>query len=277
MKAFDLYNKWCLKCSRITTKTYSTSFSIGIALLDKTIRDDVHALYGFVRLGDEIVDTLHGYPKKELIQKFYDDTFTAIAMKASTNPILHSFQKTVNKYNIEAWQIAAFLKSMKLDTTKNDYDQKGIEEYILGSAQVVGLMCLKVFCKNDSERYQKLEKSALELGAAFQKINFLRDVKIDREEMGRNYFPSMSKNGFNDHEKAKVEREIESHLENAYADILRLPARASFSVYVAYTYYKRVFKIIKKTPAAVLMRKRVRISNVTKFLLILTAKLKFLK
>lgn len=277
MKALDLYNKWCLKCSRITTKTYSTSFSIGISLLDKSIRDDIYALYGFVRLGDEIVDTLHDFPKHELIEKFYEDTFAAITMKVSANPILHSFQKTVNKYNIEDWQISAFLKSMKLDTAKNDYDQKGIDEYILGSAQVVGLMCLKVFCKNDSERYEKLSQGALELGAAFQKINFLRDVKIDRGEMGRNYFPSMSESNFNDEEKAKVELEIEDHLEKAYADIFSLPAKASFSVYVAYIYYKRVFGIIKKTPAAVLMKKRVRISNFTKVVLILVAKLKFLK
>ena len=189
MKALELYNKWCTTCSRKTTTTYSTSFSIGIALLDKSIRDDIHAIYGFVRLGDEIVDTLHDYPKRKLIEQFYMDTFKAITMKVSVNPILHSFQKTVNKYHIEPWQIESFLNSMKMDLDQYNYDQAGIDTYILGSAQVVGLMCLKVFCKGNSSCYKQLEKGALELGAAFQKINFLRDIRFDRGEMGRNYFP----------------------------------------------------------------------------------------
>ncbi len=271
-----LYHKVSSECSRLVTKNYSTSFSIGIFLLDKSIRMDVYALYGFVRFGDEIVDTFHDYPKKHLLQKYYDDTFEAIKLKISLNPILHSFQQVVNKFKIEHWQIKAFLDSMFLDLHELEYDQKGIENYILGSAQAVGLMCLKVFCHGDEKQYKSLEKGALALGAAFQKINFIRDIKIDRVVMGRNYFPTLKDGKFDNKGKKIIENQIDIHLEEAFKNILHLPKNCRFAVYIAYTYYTHVFKKIKKTEAKVLLEKRLRISNFTKISLLILAKIKFI-
>ena len=271
-----LHHKVSFECSRLVTRNYSTSFSIGIFLVDKSIRTYIYALYGFVRFGDEIVDTFHDYPKKNLLQKYYDDTFEAIKLKISLNPILHSFQQVVNTFQIEHWQIKAFLESMFLDLHKLEYDQKGIENYILGSAQAVGLMCLKVFCHGDEKQYKTLEKGALALGAAFQKINFIRDIKRDRVIMGRNYFPTLKDGKFDDEGKKIIANQIDIHLEEALKSILNLPKNCRFAVYIAYTYYAYLFKKIKKTPAKLLLEKRLRISNFTKISLLVLAKIKFM-
>ncbi|MCU0368939.1 MAG: phytoene/squalene synthase family protein [Cyclobacteriaceae bacterium] len=257
----ELFDKVSLKCSIITTQSYSTSFSLGIRCLDKSLRDPIYAIYGFVRFADEIVDTFHDYNKPDLFQRFKEETYLSIKEGISLNPILNSFQYTVNKYKFEHELIDQFLKSMEMDLTLTEYDQQGIEEYILGSAEVVGLMCLRVFCKGDEEMYQRLKPSAMKLGSAFQKINFLRDLNADFNGMSRTYFPGVDLTQFTEETKRKIEEDIAQDFKAGYEGILQLPKNARLGVYVAYLYYISLFKKIQKTSSQVVIQKRIRVPN----------------
>ena len=257
----ELYDKVSIKCSRLTTKAYSTSFSLGIRCLGKELRDPIYSIYGFVRFADEIVDTFHDYDKKKLLEKFKEDTYRAIDDKISTNPILNSFQITVNHFNIDRDLIDSFLKSMEMDLQLKSYSNEGIKEYILGSAEVVGLMCLRVFCNGQQEMYSALKPHAMSLGSAFQKINFLRDLRADYVGMGRTYFPDVDMNNFNDETKREIEENIAQDFHHGYEGIVKLPRSSRFGVYVAYVYYLALFKKIKNTPSEDVLQSRVRIAN----------------
>lgn len=265
MKA--LFDQVSLKASKITTRSYSTSFSLGTRLLSPSVRDAIYAIYGFVRFADEIVDTFHDYDKERLLRKFKADTYEAIEDGISLNPILNSFQHAVREYNIDRELIDTFLESMEMDLSKKDYTRKGYEQYILGSAEVVGLMCLKVFVQNDQELYKRLEYPAMRLGAAFQKINFLRDLKADFQEMGRTYFPGLDMTTFDEQEKKRIEKEIEADFAEGYAGILQLPKNSRFGVYMAYVYFYQLFKKIERTNAKQIMQARIRIPNKRKYAL----------
>jgi len=260
----ELYHKVSLNASKNVTQLYSTSFSMGIKLLDKNIHDAIFSIYGFVRLADEIVDTFHNYPKSEMLQEFKDDTYKAIDRKISVNPILHAFQMVVNKYSIERDLIDKFLLSMEQDLNDIQYSSVGYKEYIVGSAEVVGLMCLKVFVNGDNDLYLKLEEPARRLGAAFQKINFLRDVKSDYQELGRTYFPGVDLEKFSPDEKLKIEEDIQNDFESAIEGIVKLPSSSRLGVYVAYRYYFSLFKKIKKVSSDRLMEERIRVPNFKK-------------
>jgi len=260
----ELYHKVSLNASKNVTQLYSTSFSMGIKLLDKNIHDAIFSIYGFVRLADEIVDTFHDYPKSEMLQEFKDDTYKAIDRKISVNPILHAFQMVVNKYSIERDLIDKFLLSMEQDLNDIQYSSVGYKEYIVGSAEVVGLMCLKVFVNGDNDLYLKLEEPARRLGAAFQKINFLRDVKSDYQELGRTYFPGVDLEKFSPDEKLKIEEDIQNDFESAIEGIVKLPSSSRLGVYVAYRYYFSLFKKIKKVSSDRLMEERIRVPNFKK-------------
>lgn len=229
----------------------------------------IYAIYGFVRFADEIVDTFHDYPKNELMRKFRQDTVEAIELKISLNPILNSFQQVYHKYNIDWELVDTFLRSMEMDLESTDYTREGFETYILGSAEVVGLMCLKVFVHGNESEYQKLKPYAMRLGAAFQKINFLRDIKADYETLGRAYFPNVDLSQFDEDAKRVIEAEIEEDFKEAYKGIVMLPKEARFGVYVAYTYYVRLFQKIRSLPSHRIMQERIRIPNQKKFALIL--------
>ncbi len=257
----DLFDKVSLKCSKLTTRAYSTSFSLGIQCLEKKLRDPIYAIYGFVRFADEIVDTFHDHNKSLLLKRFKEDTYQAIHDGISLNPILNSFQHTVNEYKFEHELIEQFLKSMEMDLALTSYDQKGIEEYILGSAEVVGLMCLRVFCKGDEDLYQHLKPSAMKLGSAFQKINFLRDLNADFHGMGRSYFPGVELTQFTEETKKKIEEDIANDFREGYEGIKQLPRSARFGVYVAYLYYLALFEKIKNTPCHVVLKSRIRVRN----------------
>lgn len=265
MKA--LFDQVSLKASKITTRSYSTSFSLGTRFLGPSVRDAIYAIYGFVRFADEIVDTFHDYDKERLLRKFKADTYEAIEDGISLNPILNSFQHAVREYNIDRELIDTFLESMEMDLSKKDYTRKGYEQYILGSAEVVGLMCLKVFVQNDQELYKRLEYPAMRLGAAFQKINFLRDLKADFQEMGRTYFPGLDMTTFDEQEKKRIEKEIEADFAEGYAGILQLPKNSRFGVYMAYVYFYQLFKKIERTSATQIMQARIRIPNKRKYAL----------
>lgn len=265
---FDMISK---KSSKMTTVAYSTSFSMGIRFFSKRFHDPIYAIYGFVRFADEIVDTFHDYDKKKLLENFKRDTYTAIQDKISLNPILNNFQWAVNKYKIENELIATFLRSMEMDLHKEDYDLEGYEEYILGSAEVVGLMCLRVFCEGDQEKYQELKPSAMRLGAAFQKINFLRDLSHDYHGLGRSYFPGIEITAFDQQTKEKIEQEIEADFKAGLEGIRILPDGARFGVYVAYVYFYSLFKKIRKYPAERLLKERVRIPNNKKYALLVSS------
>jgi phytoene synthase len=256
-----IFDKVSLQCSRAVTHAYSTSFTFGIRCLAKELRDPVHSLYGFVRLGDEIVDSLHGYDKKKLLAQFREDTHRAVYEKISLNPILNNFQHTVHKFGIEQELYDRFLNSMELDLTETQYDSTGIEEYIYGSAQVVGLMSLRVFCNGDNTLFEQLKPSAMQMGSAFQKINFLRDLNLDYNQMGRNYFPGVDLAHFNDSVKKKIEDEIAKEFRAGREGIKQLPRPARFGVYVAYLYYYTLFKKIKNTPSSMVLHKRVSVHN----------------
>ena len=256
-----LFDKVSIRCSRLTTKAYSTSFSLGIRFLDPLIRDSIYSIYGFVRFADEIVDTFHDYNKKELLDRFKKDTYLAIAEKISLNPILNSFQSTVNQYRIETVLIEQFLKSMEMDLEQKSFDDNTFKEYILGSAEVVGLMCLRVFTNGDTQMYDRLKPFAMSLGSAFQKINFLRDLKADYLVMGRQYFPGIDMAEFNDATKQKIEESIYADFQHAYLGIKQLPKRARFGVYIAYVYYLALFRKIKNTPSHKVLNARIRIPN----------------
>ena len=247
--------------SQLTTKRYSTSFSLGIRFLNKEHHKPIYAIYGFVRFADEIVDSFHDFNKKSLFEKFNEDTFDSIENKISLNPILNSFQWVVNKYNIPHELITLFLNSMEMDLTKEVYNQDKYEQYILGSAEVVGLMCLQVFLDGDQNKYAELKPYAMKLGAAFQKINFLRDLKSDSESLGRCYFPGININEFDNKIKKEIESDIANDFKIGLEGILMLPKKAKLGVYIAYIYYFNLFKKIKKLPANDVLNSRIRISN----------------
>jgi phytoene/squalene synthetase len=255
---FDTYSK---EASKRVTKAYSTSFYAGVKALDKSIRNDVHAIYGFVRFADEIVDSFHNYDKQSLLDEFKQDTYQAIERGISLNPILNSFQFTVNKYNIDHKLIDQFLHSMEMDLNKVDYTPEKYEEYILGSAEVVGLMCLKIFVYGDEKEYQKLKPYAMKLGSSFQKINFLRDLKDDYNELGRLYFPNLSEGQLTLEDKMKIEEEIQLEFDEALVGIKMLPKSSRFGVYVSYRYYTRLLNKIKAKTHQELMEQRIRIPN----------------
>ena len=262
-----LYNTTCQECSQLITNRYSTSFSAGIKAFDPSIRAPIYAIYGFVRFADEIVDTFHDYPQATLFYKFKEDTGHAIEERISLNPVLNAFQEVVHTYGIEKDLIVAFLDSMEMDLTQQAYTPEGYEEYIYGSAEVVGLMCLHVFCNGDNVLYNKLKKSASRLGAAFQKINFLRDLKSDFEERGRVYFPGVDFERFTAEDKAKIEHDILQDFKEGYIGIVQLPNTSRFGVYLAYVYYFSLFKKIKQTPSHMVQEKRIRVNNFEKMML----------
>jgi phytoene synthase len=260
--------------SMLTTKRYSTSFSLGISFLQKELHKPIYGIYGFVRFADEIVDSFHGFDKNELLADFKRQTFEAIEKGISLNPILNSFQWAVNKYNIDLDLVKTFLRSMEMDLEKREYDKNKYEEYILGSAEVVGLMCLKIFVKGDEAEYQRLKAPAMKLGSAFQKINFLRDLKADYHELGRTYFPGIDLNEFNSTVKKEIEQDIEIDFKAGYEGIKMLPKDARFGVYMAYIYYYKLFQKIKSTRAEVILNERIRIPNNKKYSLFLTSYLR---
>lgn len=270
----DLYTKTCLQCSKVITNSYSTSFSAGIKAFDKSLRLPIYAIYAYVRFADEIVDTFHNNNKQSLIAQFNIDTFESINQKISLNPVLHGFQSVVNKYQIPHHLINAFLKSMEMDLDKTAYNKDGYEEYIYGSAEVIGLMCLKIFCNGDDNQYQKLLPQAKRLGAAFQKINFLRDIKSDFEDRGRTYFPNVDFSNFTNADKLFIENDIQKDFNDALLGIKQLPNGSKKGVYVAYIYYVALFKKVKKLSAITIAQKRIRISNTHKIFLMIWASLK---
>lgn len=263
MKA--LYDDVSYRCSSLTTRAYSTSFSLGVRLLHKRFRAPIYGLYGFVRFADEIVDTFHDFDKEELLARFREDTYRAIDDGISLNPILQAFQLTVHQYNIERELIDTFLRSMEMDLNLETCDTASYEEYILGSAEVVGLMCLRVFTEGDNALYERLKDDAMSLGAAFQKVNFLRDMKADYESLGRSYFPGVDLSEFNQISKDKIEAEIEEDFKRAREGIKKLPKSARFGVYLAFTYYNALFKKIRKTEPEKVLEARIRIPNPRKY------------
>ena len=270
----DLFDNLSIQTSKLCTQTYSTSFTLGIRLLHTKHRTPICNIYGFVRFADEIVDSFHGFDKKKLLNQFREDTFQAIEDQISLNPILNAFQKTVNEFNIDTELIHTFLKSMEMDLLKKHYNREEYEAYILGSAEVVGLMCLKVFTHNQGNLYESLKLPAKKLGSAFQKINFLRDLKDDFEILGRTYFPGITIEEFQA-SKHDIEAEIELDLVIALKGINQLPKSSKKGVYLAYIYYKSLFEKIKNTPASSILKERIRINNGTKITLMLNSILKF--
>lgn len=260
----EIFDQLSADCSRLTTKLYSTSFSYGIYFLGKELRQPIHSIYGFVRLADEIVDSFHHYDKNFLLEKFKEDTFEAINQGISLNPILNSFQRIVNQYQIDQELIVLFLRSMEMDLSTQEYTPELYNEYILGSAEVVGLMCLKVFTNGSDVDYQQLKPYAMKLGSAFQKVNFLRDVKADHQLLSRNYFPNVNLALFCDHQKKEIEKEIEAEFALALTGIKLLPTASRNGVYLSYIYYKKLFAKIKRLSAEKIMTERVRISNTRK-------------
>ncbi|TFF40697.1 phytoene/squalene synthase family protein [Mucilaginibacter psychrotolerans] len=269
----NLFDETCFECSKLITEKYSTSFSLGIKAFEKHLRYPVYAIYGFVRYADEIVDTFYEHDQRQLIADFRTETFKAINAGISTNPVLQSFQQVVNQYGIERELIDAFLTSMIMDLDKTAYDEGGYKVYIYGSAEVVGLMCLRVFCASDGGLYNQLITKARSLGSAFQKINFLRDIKADYEDRGRTYFPGVDFGNFTAQDKTNIEADIKKDFDEALLGIKLLPKSARLGVYVAYVYYLQLFKKIRSTPAGIIMQKRVRISNARKLSLFLKARL----
>ena len=256
-----LFDKVSMATSRLTAHAYSTSFSIGIRCLAKSLRNPVYSIYGFVRFADEIVDTFHDFDKHALLKRFKEDTWMAIDQKISLNPILNSFQDTVNKFDIDHRIIEQFLTSMEMDLTQKEYNQKEFENYILGSAEVVGLMCLRVFCKGNTNDYERLKPFAMKLGSAFQKVNFLRDLHADYSGLGRSYFPGMEIEKFDNLNKKKIEESIAADFSVAYEGIKQLPRGARLGVYVAFLYYKALFRKIKNLPCERVLESRVRVRS----------------
>jgi len=263
MKAiFDIVS---FECSKNVTKSYSTSFASAVKMLSPSIRQDIYNIYGFVRFADEIVDSFHDYDKEKLFDLFEEDLQKAIENKISLNPILNSFQHTVSKYEISMELIDAFMKSMKLDLFKTEYKTKEeYQEYIYGSADVVGLMCLKVFVKGDDTKYEALKNSAMKLGSAFQKVNFLRDLKADFEDLNRTYFPNANLNQLDEISKKQIIEEIEADFKAGYEGIVKLPLEAKFGVYMAYVYYRKLLSKLKNTPSAEIKNSRIRVPDYQK-------------
>ena len=274
MKA--IYDNISFDCSKKLTKAFSTSFSFSSRLLPLDQRQAIYATYGFVRVADEIVDTYHDYPQEKLLDRFERDLNEALETRISTNPILNAFQETVYKYNIERELIDAFLKSMRLDLQKKDYKtSEEYQEYIYGSADVVGLMCLRVFVDGDFEQYENLKESAMKLGSAFQKVNFLRDLKNDMEILERSYFPHIDFKHFSNKAKNSIVKEIVQDFDEAFLGIRRLPDSSRLAVYVAYVYYKKLLRIIKRTNPAKIMQSRIRVRNAVKMWLLFKSYLRY--
>ena len=267
----DLYYELCQDCSKATTLKYSTSFSSAIKLLHHSLRTPIFNIYGFVRFADEIVDTFHEFDKPVLLAEFKKETYAAIRRGISLNPILHSFQITVNEYNIPHDLIESFFHSMEMDLQEVSYDTEGYHEYIYGSAEVVGLMCLSVFCDGNQAQYNALKPAARSLGAAFQKVNFLRDVKADYEQLSRTYFPGVDFTNFTPEMKRQIEDDIAADFRHAYEGIVQLPVKARFGVYVAYKYYLSLFRKIRKTTARQILDRRIRIPNYGKVIIVAKA------
>jgi len=261
----SIFDKVSADCSKNVTNSYSTSFSLATKMLSKSIRQDIYNIYGFVRFADEIVDTFHDYDKKELLNRFIDELNYSLKNKISTNPILNSFQHTVNKYKIDYRLIDSFLISMKMDLKKIKYNsEKEYKQYIYGSADVVGLMCLKVFVSGDDETYKKLKPSAMALGSAFQKVNFLRDLNADFHDLNRTYFPNLDFKDFDDQSKMLIMEDIENDFRKALKGIYELPNNSKFGVYAAYKYYKRLLTKLKRTSYMKIKNERVRVPNYQK-------------
>ncbi len=269
-----LFRETCFECSRLITQRYSTSFSMGIRAFDPKFRAPIYGIYGFVRFADEIVDTFHGFPKKELLDRFTADTYRAIEERISLNPVLHSFQNVVHEYGIEHELIAAFLHSMEMDLEQNEHSKQTYDDYIFGSAEVVGLMCLRVFTEKNEEKFQVLKDPARRLGAAFQKINFLRDLKADHDELGRVYFPGVDFKNFDARQKAEIEADIKADFDTGLEGIRNLPNGARFGVYLAYVYYQNLFLKIRNSPATLVAKKRIRVSDKRKVYLLFSSAVK---
>jgi len=264
----QLFDSTSVASSKLVTRAYSTSFSLGIYCLNKRFHDAIYSIYGFVRFADEIVDTFHEFNKNELLKEFKEDTYKSIERKISLNPILNSFQQVVHDYGIDMDLIHCFLKSMEMDLSKNEHNQLSYEEYILGSAEVVGLMCLRVFTENNRKMYDDLKPAAMKLGSAFQKVNFLRDMKNDYHTLGRVYFPHIDMNVFSENEKKLIEKDIQADFDAALEGIKKLPSSSRFGVYVAYVYYLSLFQKISNVPSYEIMKQRIRISNYKKMSLL---------
>ena len=262
----QIFDSVSFQCSKLVTNSYSTSFSLASRMLAPSIRKDVHNIYGFVRFADEIVDSFHDYDKRQLLDNFEVALKEAVAHKISLNPILNAFQHTVHKYNIDEHLYLAFIKSMRLDLDKKVYlTKEEYEEYIYGSADVVGLMCLKVFVKGDPEKYESLKDAAMSLGSAFQKVNFLRDLKADTEDLERSYFPNTNLSQLSEEDKQRIIQEIEEDFIKGYDGVKRLPTEARFGVYTAYRYYYKLLKKLKRTPSLKIKTTRIRVPNYQKF------------
>jgi phytoene/squalene synthetase len=273
MKA--LFDEVSVMCSKLTTKRYSTSFSLGILFLKNPLRNPIYAIYGFVRFADEIVDSFDGYDKKYLLDKFRADLYEALEQRISLNPILNSFQQIVHQYNIDIELVNVFLDSMEMDLEKQFYVKENYEKYILGSAEVVGLMCLKVFLNGNQEKYDELKPYAMKLGAAFQKINFLRDLKDDYQTLGRTYFPNVDMTEFTLQAKREIEQEIALDFKEALIGIKKLPVSSKGGVYLAYVYYLTLFKKIKRVSVDRVLVERIRVSNGEKIALMFKSMLQF--
>ncbi len=274
MSSLKLYNEVTAKSSKYTTLLYSSSFSSAIGLLHKDLRQPIYDIYGFVRFADEIVDTFHDYDKVDLLKEFKADTYEALEKGISLNPILHRFQLTFNQFNIDRSLLDAFLHSMEMDLSKQAYNQDSYNEYIYGSAEVIGLMCLHLFCNGDKAQFEQLKPAAQSLGAAFQKVNFLRDIKADFEGLERMYFPNCDFSNFTQTDKDTIEADIQADFEAALIGIKALPIKCRFGVYVAFKYYYSLFKKIKRTHPHSILKTRIRIPDLSKFLILLNAKVR---
>ena len=274
MKA--LFDTLSYDCSKLVTKTYSTSFSMATKMLYKPIRNDIYNIYGFVRFADEIVDSFHDYDKETLFNLFSNDLELAIKNKISLNPILNAFQYTFHKYNLDKTLVDAFMNSMRLDLHKSTYlTLEEFKNYIYGSADVVGLMCLRVFVKGDDEKYNELKESAMALGSAFQKVNFLRDLKADFDDLNRSYFPEADLNNLDETTKRDIIKDIEADFEKGLNGIKKLPIEAKFGVFMAYRYYHKLLKKLKKTPALQIKNTRIRVSDPQKVELLMRSYVKY--
>tara|TARA_B100000902_G_scaffold88127_1_gene92057 strand:+ start:2541 stop:3377 length:837 start_codon:yes stop_codon:yes gene_type:complete len=269
-----LFDQVSNKCSEITTKNYSTSFSLGIKVLDKHLQKPIYNIYGFVRLADEIVDSFHDYDKIKLLEKFNKDMYSAINDRISLNPILNSFQETVNHFNIDIKLVEEFMSSMYIDLDKKEHNKSTYDKYIYGSAEAVGLMCLKVFVDGDEKKYQDLKSSAMSLGSAFQKVNFLRDINDDLNNLGRVYFPNIKIEDFDDKEKKLIENNIREDFLKGLNGIRKLPSNARRGVYLAYVYYYALFQKISSVSSSKIFKKRIRINNIYKIILMLISSFK---
>jgi phytoene synthase len=271
----QLFTDTSLACAQLITRRYSTSFSLGIRTLDKSLHRAIYAIYGFVRWADEIVDTFHSQNKAALLADFERDTYVAIASGFSLNPVLHAFQWVVNEYQIDHEFIDAFLRSMEMDLEDHNYRQELYDKYIYGSAEVVGLMCLRVFCYQQPALFDRLQDPARRLGAAFQKVNFLRDIRSDYEDRGRVYFPGLRYEHFDNDHKREIEADIRADFEAAYVGIQQLPRAAKLGVHLAYVYYLKLFYKLRKAPAAQVLAERVRLPDNKKLLLLLSSWLRY--